>query len=309
MNKVLHICATFIVKERIIMPATYAHYRFGRHMLNILSERLSSAAEDYPSLFLTGAQGPDLMFFYRPLKYNDVNKVGYDLHDESGKLFFSNARNLVSDSPKRRDFKAYVLGLLCHYALDKACHGYIENKIRISKVSHSEIEKEFDKHLIRLDGENPFKFDLSCGVEKDEKNAAAIVPFFNNLKGDFKKITLEDVLGALGGFRKYNRLMQGRTAAGRVALSAALRLSGKYEKLHVLFYSHTDIAACEDSNMRLEKLFERAKASCLSLISEFFECAHADRALGDDFAPTFGPCDGWQDIPVLTPEEEKEYEI
>ena len=151
------------------MPATYAHYRFARQMLDILPDSLNAVAKDFPSLFLTGAQGPDLMFFYRPLKFNAVNKVGYDLHDESGRLFFSNARNIISDSPKRRDYKAYALGLLCHYALDKACHGYIENKIRISGVSHSEIEKEFDKYLMRLDGENPFTFDLSCGAEKDEK--------------------------------------------------------------------------------------------------------------------------------------------
>ena len=309
MNKVLHLCGTLIVKERTTMPATYAHYRFARQMLDILPDSLNAAAKDFPSLFLTGAQGPDLMFFYRPLKFNAVNKVGYDLHDESGRLFFSNARNIISDSPKRRDYKAYALGLLCHYALDKACHGYIENKIRISGVSHSDIEKEFDKYLMRLDGENPFTFDLSCGVEKDEKVAAAIVPFFNNLKSDFKKITAEDVRGALGGFRKYNRLMQGRSAAGRAVISAALRLSGKYEKLHPMFYAHTDSEACEDSNLRLEKLFLKAKSSCLSLVAKFFECARADRALGEDFAPTFGPCEGWQDIPVLTPEEEKQYEI
>lgn len=291
------------------MPATYAHYRFANQMLKLFEGSLSSAAKAYPSLFLTGAQGPDLMFFYKPLKFNEVNKVGYDLHEESGKLFFENALELVSNNPERTDYKAYALGLLCHYALDKACHGYIENKIEVSKVSHSEIEKEFDKHLMRLDGENPFKFDLSCGVRKNADDAKAIAPFFNDLKGDFKDISQSEVLGALGGFITYNRLMQGRTAAIKALIRAALKISGKYEKMHTLFYSHEDIPACADSNMRLEKLFERAKKNCLSLVGEFFACVQDKKPLSDEFAPTFGPCDGWQDIPVLTPEEEKEYEI
>lgn len=291
------------------MPATYAHCRLARQVIPQLPERLKELTESNPALFFTGAQGPDLMFFYKPLKFNGVNKVGYDLHDESGILFFKNAQKIISRNPERADFKAYALGLLCHYALDKACHGYIENKIAISNVSHSAIEKEFDKYLMRLDDKNPFKCDLSGGVRKNTDDAAAIAPFFNDLGPDFKPISEEEVLGAQGGFIAYNRLLQGRTKIGRAAVFAALKLAGKYGELCDMFYSRKDVAACEDSNLRLLKLFERAKGDFYALAEEFFARAEDGAPLSDSFAPTFGPCEGWQNIPVLTPEEEREYEI
>lgn len=291
------------------MPAAYAHFRLARQIILQLPERLKELTSSYPDLFFAGAQGPDLLFFYKPLKFNGVNKVGYDLHEESGKLFFGNALKIITQNRKRADFKAYALGLLCHYALDKACHGYIENKIAVSNVSHSAIEKEFDKYLMRIDGIEPFGYDLSCGIKKDAADAAAITPFFNDMRDYFKIISVEEVLDALGGFITYNKLMLGRTRMGRAAIFAALKLAGKYEDMRDMFYSRKDIAACEDSNMRLLKLFERAKGDFYALADEFFARAEDGAPPGDSFAPTFGPCDGWQDIPVLSTEEEREYEI
>lgn len=47
---------------------------------------------------------------------------------------------------------SYIYGFICHYALDHACHTYVEQKIMASGVPHTEIEVEFDRMLMLEDG-------------------------------------------------------------------------------------------------------------------------------------------------------------
>lgn len=43
---------------------------------------------------------------------------------------------------------SYLLGVVCHFTLDAACHGYVEKKIQKSGASHIQIEMEFDRYLM-----------------------------------------------------------------------------------------------------------------------------------------------------------------
>lgn len=293
------------------MPATYAHYSFGKEIAVLLGGELKKSVEAYPALFLAGLQGPDLLFFYRPLSHNAVNGTGYALHEESGKTFFDHAARLTANSrgEERAKRLAYAAGHICHYSLDVSCHGYIENKIRISGVSHYTIEKEFDKYMMRRDGLDPFKADIACGVKKDAGAAKTITPFFNGLSESGATIDEKQILGALGGFVFYNRAMQGKGAALRFMVTAALRLSGKYKSMRDMLYLREDDRRCGDSNLRLEKLAKSAKAPCLMRADCFMRMAEGGAAQDGLFDPTYGPCDGWQTIPVLTEDEEEKYEI
>ena len=48
---------------------------------------------------------------------------------------------------------AYLLGFICHFALDSRCHGYINEMVKETGVSHLEIEEEFEKYLLPDGGE------------------------------------------------------------------------------------------------------------------------------------------------------------
>lgn len=70
------------------------------------------------------------------------------MHDKSGYFVFSKFGKTVMGSENPAAHFAYIYGFLCHFALDRECHGYISAKIRQSGIRHAEIEVEFDRYLL-----------------------------------------------------------------------------------------------------------------------------------------------------------------
>ena len=52
------------------MPSTYAHYRMGQQVRSMLDGNEKKIVEKYPQLYLIGLHGPDILFYYKPLKSN-----------------------------------------------------------------------------------------------------------------------------------------------------------------------------------------------------------------------------------------------
>lgn len=72
------------------------------------------------------------------------------MHERPAEEFFHRGADVVrgmEDDNVKRQGVAYLLGFLCHFVLDSTCHGYIEKKIHVSGLSHTEIEVEFDRAL------------------------------------------------------------------------------------------------------------------------------------------------------------------
>lgn len=57
------------------MPSTYAHRRFGADVLVQLPRELREKITPYRPLYDMGLHGPDLMFYYRALQSNPVNRL------------------------------------------------------------------------------------------------------------------------------------------------------------------------------------------------------------------------------------------
>ena len=57
------------------MPSTYAHRRFGADVLVQLPRELREKIAPYRPLYDMGLHGPDLMFYYRALQSNPVNRA------------------------------------------------------------------------------------------------------------------------------------------------------------------------------------------------------------------------------------------
>lgn len=291
------------------MPSTYAHRLFGEEMLKIYPKGTAAICMEYLSLYNIGLHGPDILFYYKPLKDNPVQKIGYSLHSKSAAVFFNHAADVINSCGDYGAYLSYAAGFICHFALDGACHSYIENKLTVSKVKHTEIESEFDKYLLRKEGKDPFKEDLVSHIKFDATTARIIAEFFDGLSDTGERVCGKDILSALKSVLFYNRLMQGKNPFKRAVVNVSLKVSGNYPEMHGMMFSKKDIKECADSNLRLEKLFKKAEENCLVLTDEFISCVKNKAPMTSDFAPTFGPAEGWQKIPILTLEEEKVYEI
>lgn len=131
------------------MPGTYAHYAFWKKVLAQLDDEIKNIILKNMDLFFIGLHGPDILFYYKPLIYNNLtSKLGHKIHNENSNIFFEKARSIIKKSNNKEESLSYILGFLCHFMLDSECHPYINKVTQENNLSHTEIESEFDKLLI-----------------------------------------------------------------------------------------------------------------------------------------------------------------
>ena len=75
------------------MPATYAHYRFGKMVYRVLPKEIQRMIKENKEAYLLGLHGPDLVFYYRPVGKNEVNQLGVRMHKEPAVDFFEKGRH------------------------------------------------------------------------------------------------------------------------------------------------------------------------------------------------------------------------
>lgn len=136
------------------MPANYAHYRFGLQALEQMSPDIRRPIQRFRRMYDMGLHGPDLFFYYNPLTKNSLAALGRQAHTLSGREFFTQVCDILKKSPSEAG-QAYLYGLLCHYCLDSACHPLILAETAEGAFGHVEMEVEFDRFLLDLDGKIP----------------------------------------------------------------------------------------------------------------------------------------------------------
>lgn len=263
------------------MPSTYAHYRMGQEVRRALAGNPKLAVESYPELYLIGLHGPDILFYYHALTTDPVNQIGYGMHDRPGREFFEKAAEIIRQYGGEKAYLSYVYGFICHFALDVTCHGYIDEKIEASGVTHAEIEVEFDRMLMVRDGLDPIRHKLTGHIVPSERNAKVIQAFFNGVTG-------EQVKKALEGMITYNNLLVAPSRLKREMIYLLLRASGNYKEMHGLLVNYRPNPDCEDSDDKLSRLYERAKKMALRLIGEYGAFILGHGALDPIYDYTFG---------------------
>lgn len=263
------------------MPAFYAHDRFGRKVFSRLDGEIRQTIQNHKSQFRIGLQGPDLFFFYKPYLPNKVTKYGNHLHDISAYPFFRHGVAVVREKGRTSKEYAYLLGFLCHFILDSECHPFVEAYIKKSGVQHLEIEEEFEKRLLRMDGKDPFAYPLADLVPTDEMTAEAICPFYENMTEDV-------VLSSLKGLRLIKRLF---TAPGRLkhdTINTVMKLTGKYPYMKGLMNQHRDNMRCRKSNHELQQRFDAAVELAVHMMYSLDETIQTGKELNQRFDRTFG---------------------
>ena len=203
------------------MPSTYAQFKLGQEIKEMVPPDEKKVIEEYPELFLIGLHGPDILFYYRPLTSNKVNRIGYGMHERAGKEFFEKAAAVAKAHGGDEAYLSYIYGFICHFALDVTCHGYIDEKIKESGVSHAEIEVEFDRQLMVEDGLDPIHQKLTGHIKASEVNAFIIKDFFES-------VTDSQVKKALKGMIFNNKLLDVGNSAFTLLVSTIMPIYFNY---------------------------------------------------------------------------------
>lgn len=263
------------------MPSTYAHYRMGCEVKKEISGKVKDVVENNRSLYLTGLHGPDILFYYRPLMPNRISSIGYNTHARSGRVFFENAAEIIKLHDMDERYISYICGLICHFALDVTCHGYIDEKIEKSGISHTEIEVEFDRKLMVEDGLDPIRHRLTDHIEPSKENAGIIRPFF-------KGTETAHIEKALRSMIFYNDLLIAPSDIKRHMINVLLKVTGNYKEMHGLVVNREPNPSCADSNEKLSELYAKARDAAVKLMPEYIEHLTDDAPLDHIYDMTFG---------------------
>lgn len=195
--------------ERWFLMADFlTHTIFAEEVLNRINDKkLKNEIEQRMKLYVLGAQGPDIFYYYNFLpwqKSKHVSRIATLIHNfKTGdflKMGIKYALKTNSDKEKY-NLLTYMLGFLCHFHLDKNIHPYVcyctENKIyktdgTLAKVSHQDIETTIDIIYSReKKGQKAHKIKL-YKLFNSRCMTAVILEFYTNA---FKKLFLIHVPG------------------------------------------------------------------------------------------------------------------
>lgn len=136
------------------MPASYAHYRFGNLAFPELPEEVREKISRFRRMYDVGQHGPDFFFYYQPLFHTRMGELGHTYHMMKGREFFEAAASKIRDNLSEAA-EAYLYGVLGHFALDSVCHPLVRAVADRGEAGHTELETDFDRHLLEMDGRHP----------------------------------------------------------------------------------------------------------------------------------------------------------
>ena len=150
------------------MPAAYVHEKIAKKALSANNE-IADYIEKNKDPFLLGAQGPDILFFYKMLnpfnKSKMPNKLGEEIHQIRVYDFLKSILSISKEAGKTS--LSWLLGFLCHYATDCTIHPYVyattNNEDGSSNTTqHLLLETYFDTWLYRDEGNRRIPRQASC---------------------------------------------------------------------------------------------------------------------------------------------------
>ncbi len=261
------------------MPAAYAHYRFGASVLCQMPGDIGHIVKRYRRLFDVGLHGPDPFFFYNPAFPTKTGKLGHKFHAQSGQEFFQRVCRSLRLEPSEPG-QAYLYGVLCHYCLDSLCHPYVEAKNAEGLVSHTQIETEFDRFLLEMDGKSPaHKQDITAHMQLTPEECEVAARFFPGA-------TARQVQTSVKNMAKIKKLLAAGNGKTRELMSRTLGLAAKEYASFVM--KDAPDKACADITPELFDLYCAAQSKYPAMLLQLTAHLTYNAPLGEDFEPTFG---------------------
>lgn len=243
------------------MPATYAHYQFGKLVYRALPKEIQTMVKENKAAYLLGLHGPDLIFYYRPVGKNPVNQLGVQMHKEPAVDFFEKGRQKYQERPNHV-LLSYLCGFLCHFMLDSECHPYISSYMETHHLGHLEIETDFDRFLIEADGKDPVHLNCTAHLCRDYDTEEAIASMFDG-------ITSGQIDQAIQGFRRCIRFFQCPCKGKALFLKALSRVVGQDKGIGGLIMDGVPHPLCGESRLYLQKRLQEAVGPTAEVIEEY----------------------------------------
>jgi hypothetical protein len=134
------------------MPSNIFHRHFSDCIYNKLSSEIKTLIDKDKFAFRVGAQGPDILFYLKDFKGTPKDVLGENVHSYKDPEGFYKRALEIAKSENSDTLLPYIIGHLCHYALDTVTHPYIffrENDAReyYKKPAHKYIHIVFESAL------------------------------------------------------------------------------------------------------------------------------------------------------------------
>lgn len=227
------------------MPANYALHRFGTDALRLLPSQMQSPLQRFRRMYNGGLHGQDLFFYFKPMKDTPVSALRDTYDAMTGREFFEKAAEYLKQNPSEGG-TACLYGLLAQYCLKSQLAPLFAAEVKNGKVNRTELEVEFDRYLLGLDGKTP-------------AHTQDISPLFKMTRGEcltltgfFPPATPANMLSALKSMTAWTR----RLAAPKRGFAKLLLKLTKGEFSSQMMPDH-------------------ANHKCLHLDSAMMECYHA----------------------------------
>ncbi len=200
------------------MPTTYTHDLFGKKVYRQLPEEIRKVIRKNGDLFRIGLHGPDILFY--DLTDLSVSSIGVEMHSMPAASFFLRGMSMVRPRDDER-LLAYLLGFGCHYLLDSVCHPYVEDMAKAKVITHTLLEKEFDRTLMLETNKNPYHFYPSdCIVPK--------VSYARVIRKMFPGLGTRDILVSLRMMKFLtNAMVYDNRGKRRFLVALITRIAGK----------------------------------------------------------------------------------
>lgn len=255
------------------MPASYAHYRFGKLLLPQLPSQVRQCIGRFRRMYDLGLQGPDIFFYAPPLPGTNLWNLGKEYHRTSGAAFFTAACAAAESEAAR----AYLYGLLAHYCLDTACHPFVNRMDEMGEAPHSPLESEFERYLLALDGvAEPHRYDHSRFLKVTRGESMTISAFYPPATG-------ANVHGSIHSMAFSLRFLAGKNRETRQKLLQKVKPS-----LCDFFIPTEPVTAWARMDSELLARFNRGLKQYPALLQQLEEHMQTGEVLGEEFAPDFG---------------------
>lgn len=252
------------------MPGFYAHYRFGRELIAAMSPAQRQLVTRFRRLYDMGLYGPDVFGYYDLLSHSATGKLEETYHRLTGKEFFEKSL----ETAKTEADLAYLYGVLAHYCLDSLCANFVRRQLESGKKL-SQMEAEFDRYLLSLDGEC-LPYDLSRHMELTRGESVTISAFY-------PPATQNQTHAALCRTRRFYHFLAGKN---RKRVERFLSFLGDPERKDRLLPAEPPrliTRCCSDYLARYNRALNRYPL----LLAQLTAAREDPQPLGEDFSAPF----------------------
>ena len=290
------------------MPSSITHQLIAEEALKRFPPAAAEAVRRAPDEYFLGAQGPDMLFFYRIGSRKEYNYGKYLHRYRVYDVFILFLRALAQDKNDNRipvlsdeektQALSYMLGYITHYCADSAFHPFVYNylqKTNAPKAVHQQMENDWDVYFLRekrgRENEN-FSYAFSSKTLIEHKTVARL---FRYLAEQLEREEVKDrkLNNGIKNFARYLRFFhkkcyksQRRWERVEKIFRAKKFMSALYprENPDPAFFSGEDYEElAEGRGKNADELFDSAVAEAIRLCRLFLDAMNGASLLREDF--------------------------